>query len=205
MDAYYATKMAAKSELELLEYFNNHDKYVPEAVLAAVAELQKRGRTFTEAELATLEPERQAVQQMAAATATTQTEAEVEPLELPVLYTPGAILGFSIFFSLIFGAALLAINVRQIGNRRAGWTIIGFSLAYMFLEVVFLYQMGSYSGMTVPLNLIGALILNFYFWPKYIGFQQPYEAKPIWRALLISILIVLPLLVMVALYPPQQP
>lgn len=203
MDAYYATKMAAKSELELMEYFNNHDKYVPEAVLAAVAELQNRGRTFTEAELATLEPERQALRQAAIETATTETESEVETADLPALYSPGAIFGFSIFFSLIFGAALLAINVRQIGNRKASWGVIGFCVVYMFLEAVILYQLKLSSGMSVAFNLVGAVILNFYFWPKYIGIQQPYEAKPIWRALIISILIVLPLLIIVAMFPPK--
>ncbi|MDQ3290893.1 MAG: hypothetical protein M3Q05_06335 [Bacteroidota bacterium] len=203
MDEYYVNKMAAKTELELLEYFHNHQKYVPDAVLAAVNELQKRGHSFTEAELATLEPERQAVRQAALEAASRNAEAE-EAEELPRLYSPSAILGFSVFFSLLFGGVLLATNIRQIGNRRGSWAVIGFSLVFMFIEVVVMYKLQRSSTLTLAFNLVGAFILNYYFWPKYVGVLRPYEAKPIWRALLISILIVLPLIVIIALFPPQQ-
>lgn len=205
MDAYYATKMAAKTDTELLEYFHNHDKYVAEAVLAAVTELQKRGRIFTEAELATLEAEQQAVKQAVAETAASEEEEVLAPdQERPRFYTPGAIFGFSIFFSLIFGAALLAINIRQTGNRKGGWVVIAFSLLYMLVEVVVLWQIKRSSGMSLAFNLVGALILNYYFWPKYIGTQLDYEPKPIWRALFISILVVLPLLIILMLFPPPK-
>ncbi len=200
MDAYYAAKMAKKTEAELLDYFLNHHKYVAEAVLAAVEELRNRGRVFTEAELATLASEREAVQQatMAAAAAEEPALAE-EPTELPRFYSPGAIFGFSIFFSLIFGAALLATNIRATGNRRGGWVVVGFSVAYMFLEAIVLWQLNRSSTMSLAFNLAGAFILNYYFWPKYIGTQLDYEAKPIWRPLIISVLIVLPLLVIMML------
>lgn len=202
IDPYYANKMTAKTELELLEYFNNHQKYMPAAVLAAVAELQKRGRAFTEAELATLEPERQAVQQAAQAEAV-EAEPEEEVFEeAPQLYSPAAIVGFSIFFSLLFGAMLLVTNIRQLGNRKGAGVVIGFSIVYMVLEVI-LFEVTRNSGLSLGMNIIGAFILNYYFWPKYIGFQQPYEAKPIWRALLISFLIILPL-VIIARYIPLQ-
>lgn len=202
MDPYYANKMAAKTEGELLEYFTNHQKYVPVAVLAAVAELQKRGHSFTEAELATLESERQAVRQATQAeVAATEAEAETEEAgRVSPLYSPNAIMGFSIFFSLLFGAMLLATNIRETNNRKGSWVVIGFSIVYMALEVV-LFQVYRSSTLTLGLNLIGALILNFYFWPKYIGFERAYEAKPIWRALLISILIILPLILIVSLFP----
>lgn len=214
MDTYYATKMAAKTEAELLEYFHNHAKYVPEAVLAAVTELQNRGRIFTAAELATLEAERQAVKQ--AAEAAVAEEEISSATEMPRFYSPGAIFGFSIFFSLIFGAALLATNIRQIGNRKGGWVVVGFGLFYMLLEVLVRWQLKRSSGLSmafdlasVAFKLAGAFILNYYFWPKYIGRQLAYEAKPIWRALLISIvsiLIVLSLLVLVkqAFFPPPR-
>lgn len=203
MNTYYATKMATKTEAELLEYFHNHGKYVPEAVLAAVTELQNRGRVFTAGELATLEAERQAVKQAAAAAAVA--EEETFAAETPRFYSPGAIFGFSIFFSLIFGAALLATNIRQIGNRKGSWVVVGFSLLYMLLEAVLIWQLNRSSSFSIlAFNLTGAFILNYYFWPKYIGTQLAYEAKPIWRALLISILIILPLLVILALFPPQK-
>ncbi len=205
IDPYYANKMAAKTERELLEYFYNHQKYLPVAVLAAVTELQKRGHLFTEADLATLEPERQAVKQAAQTrVATTETEDETEETSaVAQLYTPNAIVGFTIFFSLLFGAMLLATNIRETNNRKGSWVVIGFSIVYMAIEVA-LFQLYRNSTLTLGLNIIGALILNFYFWPKYIGLERAYEAKPIWRALLISILIVLPLILIVSLFPPPQ-
>ena len=206
MDPYYATKMAAKTDAALFEYFHNHGKYVPEAVLAAVAELQNRGCVFSAAELATLEPERQAVRQAAAITAAVPDEEDIIPAtEAPRFYSPGAIFGFSIFFSLIFGAALLATNIRQVGNRKGSWVVVIFSLLYMLLEGVLFWQLKQSSSWSIlAFNLTGAFILNYYFWPKYIGPQLTYEAKPIWRALLISMLIILPLLVIIALFPPQR-
>ena len=206
MDAYYAAKMAKKTEAELLEYFLNHHKYVAEAVLAAVKELQNRGRTFTDAELATVESERQAVAQAAIMVAATSEEASVadEEVALPRLYSPGAIFGFSIFFSLIFGAALLATNIRATGNRRGSWIVVGFSVAYMFLEALVVWQLNRSSSMSLAFNLAGAFILNYYFWPKYLGTQPDYEPKPIWRALIISVLIVLPVLVIMMLFGPQK-
>jgi hypothetical protein len=204
MDAYYAAKMAKKTEAELLEYFLNHHKYVAEAVLAAVKELQNRGRAFTEAELATVEPERRAVEQAAVAATSEETSLVDEEVELPRLYSPGAIFGFSIFFSLIFGAALLATNIRTTGNRRGSWIVVGFSVAYMFLEALVVWQLNRSSSMSLAFNLAGAFILNYYFWPKYIGTQLDYEAKPIWRALIISVLIVLPVLVIMMLFGPQK-
>lgn len=212
MEAYYANKMATKKESELLEYFLNHDKYVAEAVLAAVEELQNRGRAFTAAELATLETERQVVKQAAAAIAADEAASDLP--ETPPLYSTAAIFAFSIFFNPIFGAALLAANLRQLGNRKGSWVVVGFSLAYMFIEVIVIYLLrGSLqpgnganipNSISVPFNVIGAFILNYYFWPKYIGAQRAYESKPIWRALLISILIVLPLLVMMMLFTPAK-
>ncbi|PSR55256.1 hypothetical protein AHMF7605_17965 [Adhaeribacter arboris] len=203
MDAYYVNKMAAKTEGELLEYFYNHEKYVPAAVLAAVNELQKRGRTFTDTELATLEPERQAVRKAVLEEIAQNAGSEEEAEELPQLYSPTAILGFSIIFNFLFGALLLATNLRQIGNRRGSWVVIGFSLFFMFLAVT-LYQAKHSLSLWAALNMAGAFILNYYFWPKYVGVQRAYEAKPIWRALIISILIVLPLIVLLALFPPQK-
>ena len=206
MDPYYATKMAAKTDAALFEYFHNHGKYVPEAVLAAVAELQNRGCVFSAAELATLEPERQAVRQAAAITAAVPDEEDIIPATAaPRFYSPGAIFGFSFFFSSIFGAVLLATNIRQTGNRKGGWVVVGFSLLFMLLEGVLFWQLKQSSNWPIlAFNVMGAFILNYYFWPKYLGLQLTYEAKPIWRALLISILIMLSLLAVLGLLSPQR-
>ena len=43
--------MHQKSEEGLMDYLNNFQRYVPDAISAAVEELKSRGKNFTEAEL----------------------------------------------------------------------------------------------------------------------------------------------------------
>ena len=51
--------MSGKTDEELQEYLDNRSKFTPEAVEAAIAEFQKRGRTFSNEELYNLRQELQ--------------------------------------------------------------------------------------------------------------------------------------------------
>jgi hypothetical protein len=44
------------------------------------------------------------------------------------------------------------------------------------------------------LNTVGGLGLVSTFWNKYVGQETVYRAKPIWKALIISIIITIPFL-----------
>jgi hypothetical protein len=48
------------------------------------------------------------------------------------------------------------------------------------------------SGLTIGLNAGGALILTKLFWDKYVGKETKFRTKPIWKPLVISILITIP-------------
>jgi hypothetical protein len=114
-----------------------------------------------------------------------------EEIEDPVLYSQRAITGFSLFFSVIFGAVLMMSNLKD--NPRAKWTIFAFAISYTFVSVFVLSLIGTSSLLTIAINGFGGAILTQYFWNKYIGAETPYIARPIWRALIISLLITIPI------------
>jgi hypothetical protein len=47
--------MNGKSDEGLMDYLNNFNKYTPEAIMTAVEELKRRGRTFSDEELKEIE------------------------------------------------------------------------------------------------------------------------------------------------------
>lgn len=106
------------------------------------------------------------------------------------IYSKNAIRGFSIFFSTIFGGALLYQNLKNAGYKKASYTVLGFSVAYTLLTIILSNFIPRTPGSPFALvcNLIGGLILSEYFFPKYFP-ENDYYPKPIWNALGISILI----------------
>lgn len=120
---------------------------------------------------------------------------ELEPIEEetedPVYYSQRAITGFSLFFSVIFGAVLMMANLRN--NPKARWTVFMFAIAYIFGSVLLVTQIGPNPLLSLALNGFGGAILTNYFWNKYLGSETPYIARPIWIPLIISLLIVIPM------------
>jgi hypothetical protein len=112
---------------------------------------------------------------------------------LPSLYSKRAVLGFSIVFATIFGGVLLYHNLRDTGRRReAGWVLL-FSIGYTALAIWALNLLPHRSsGLTYVVNAAGGGFLTEYFFKKYMPAR--FTAKKIWKALLISILILVPFL-----------
>lgn len=178
----YAAKMALKPDAALREYVSGHAQYREDAVLAALAELRRRGQPAPEE--ASLRPQLEAaVQTQAAATAAAEqlNRAESAPTvpeeEQPVLYTPGVIVLFSVFFNtIITGAILLAINLKRLKQTRAIWGLAAFVIGYMLTEsliINLLMQKYTLSPLIVPLlNLPAILAYVLWFWPRYVGTYQ---------------------------------
>lgn len=124
-------------------------------------------------------------------------EQEAEQEGAVEIYSRNAILGFSIFFSTIFGGALLVINLFKAGLRKAGWIVIAFSIIYYLLGI-FVVKGLSLKG-SVPLllpivfNIGGGFILSNYFFPKYFP-DDDYYPRSIWGALMVSLIISLAVL-----------
>ncbi|HEY0897036.1 MAG TPA: hypothetical protein VGE15_10840, partial [Sphingobacteriaceae bacterium] len=87
---------------------------------------------------------------------------EEEEDHTPELYSQMAITGFSLFFSVIFGAALMMSNLK--GNTPARWAVLAFAISYTMLSVLVMSAIGTSSLMSIALNGLGGAILTQFFW-----------------------------------------
>ncbi len=123
------------------------------------------------------------------------TKVPEQTVESPILiYSKTAILGFSIFFGPIFGGVLLFQNLRKIQKKQESNWILAGSIAYTLFQIIAnasLHTKG-YS-FSFSLSILGGLLLGKYFYAKYIPENPNYESKPIWTALILSLIISLPI------------
>jgi hypothetical protein len=118
---------------------------------------------------------------------------EGTPVEI---YTKGAIWGFSIFFSPIFGGVLLMQNLKDLGLKKEAHFILHLSIIYTLVTIFLTTYFLAPNGMaTIVINIIGALVLTQYFFPKYIPNELEYKHKTIWKPLIISLIITLPFII----------
>lgn len=123
---------------------------------------------------------------------------EIEQNEVPQFYSKKAILGFSIFFSSIFGGILLMQNLKEIGMKKEAKTVLNTSIILTVLPFLLAWLMEKeVSTYTLLANIIGGLVLSEFYFGLYIPKEQIFESKKIWKPLLISLLITIPILVSV--------
>jgi len=119
---------------------------------------------------------------------------KTEQNEIPKFYSKKAILGFSIFFSSIFGGILLMQNLKEIGMKKEAKTVLNTSVILTVLPFLLAWLMEKeVSTYTFLVNIIGGLILSEFYFGLYIPKEQIFESKKIWKPLLISLLITIPL------------
>jgi len=120
---------------------------------------------------------------------------KTEQNEIPKFYSKKAILGFSIFFSTIFGGILLMQNLKEIGMKKEAKTVLITSVILTVLPFLLAWLMEKeVSTYTFLVNIIGGLVLSEFYFGLYIPKEQIFEIKKIWKPLLISLLITIPLL-----------
>lgn len=196
MEDSFKSYMANRSETELENYLINTKNFTPEAVSAAIAELEVRGRVFQDEELADVKAiinqklEARSKLEQENYTGNNSSPGYSKSNDMPEYYSNRAVYFFSIFFSVIFGAVLLAVNIKD--NKTARWNIIGFGILYTVIALVVLNVFAITSIWSILINAIGGSILAGYFWNKYLGSSIKYQTKPIWKPLLISLLITIP-------------
>ncbi|HTH81834.1 MAG TPA: hypothetical protein VL490_02790 [Mucilaginibacter sp.] len=121
------------------------------------------------------------------------------------IYSKWAILGFSIFFSPLFGGILLMINLRSVGFKKQATGILLFSIAYVFISALVVFSVSGipqnatalaivqntqYVIYSLIAQIIGGGILAEYFYKKYFPAEQ-YRYKSVWRPLAIILIITL--------------
>jgi len=116
-----------------------------------------------------------------------------EDEDIPTLYSERVIYTFSVLFSVIAGGILLARNLKEVNRKDGIPHVIAFSLIYTFLSGYLMTVSKSGLVGTVVLAIIGAMVLNSYFWNAYIGRGINYYRKSYGKALIIALLILIPL------------
>lgn len=118
----------------------------------------------------------------------------VKDLTAPAYYSQQAIWAFSTFFTVIFGAVLLYINLK--GNKKGQFVVLGFGIIYTVLAAILITNISTNTGIVIAINAIGGFILTQLFWDKYLGEETKYRTRPVLMPLLISILITIPFIIL---------
>ncbi len=206
MENEFSNEMKSKSSEDLKEIAVNFWQYRGALVAAAKNELDNRGIELSDNEKQTIEEEKNRRKQDAIEN-TKQNKSNnpfisnlklniVTDTNAPQLYSRQVIYIFSILFSLLFGGILLVINLNIVKNKKGLFLALLFSILYAVLMIVGLnYIDNKTSFLTYGLNAVGAIILDTYFWKKYIGVDFKYRTKPIWIPLIIGIVITILLII----------
>lgn len=183
----YAAKMQAKSLAELQQYVSGHAQYRDDAVLAALAELRRRGQPAPEEDALRPDLETAVAQQRveaAAAEAVRRREAPFDPdtAEGPELFSPGTIVLFSLMFSMLAGGVLLGINLYRLRRLQALAGLVAFLLGCLLAGGYILQWAVAAANPTalllvpVVVNVVALAAFFLWFWPRYVG-PEPYRSR----------------------------
>ena len=216
MEIDFVQLMTNKSEEELQVYIDSRQKYNPQAVFAAIDELKKRGKVFTDTELETIKNDISQQQEInkeridvAEQWSPRWYKNVVDDIVAPQYYSQRTIYGFTIVFGSLFGAILMAINLSNAQKKIGTISVLLFGIVYTGIQFwlpTLIVNKGDLKltnpnqGLTLITNIGCALIINFYFWNSFIGKETKYRAKPILIPLIIAICITIPLIYLIIEY-----
>lgn len=190
--AYYKNRPSE----ELKEIAFQDSLYEDEARLAALLILKERNEIISGDEQKELEELNKKIEAKKAKVLKDEEEASkiklqnnIEEKPLPELYSPVAILGFSLFFSLIFGAVLMYLNLKKLGKSAQAINVLLISIGIMALMYFASIKYQLSQVVVLLINLGGGLLLIEYFWKKHVGTHIKFKKKPIVKAILVSVVI----------------
>ena len=181
--------MQSKSDAELKSILEDRANYTFDALQAVVCELEKR-ELIEKDEIILEKPIQREV---------IKPKVEQQKIELPTLYSKQALLGFTVFFSTIFGVVLLMSNLKIMKKSKERIQVLLFGISFVFLNIFLIDFLPKNFLTTLIINFIGYLILAEYFWNKSLGKELRYKKKPIAKPLIISLLITFFLLLIIML------
>jgi hypothetical protein len=113
--------------------------------------------------------------------------------EIVKIYSKKAVWGFSIFFTTIFGGVLLMQNLLSRNKKKQAYQVLAFSILYTALGI-FLANISETPNTSINLvvNAVGGIILTEFFFKRNVPDESNLPKKKIWKALIISLLIMLP-------------
>lgn len=101
-------------------------------------------------------------------------------------YTKQAIGLLALFLSPFFACILFAYNLKEIGKGKLFPFFIFGGLVYTAIVRQLTHSLGTLFQILI-LNVVGSLLLTYYFWDKYLGAYNNYERKDFWKPTLIFI------------------
>ncbi|MFD1095567.1 hypothetical protein [Salegentibacter chungangensis] len=117
---------------------------------------------------------------------------EEQHIAPPRLYSKRVIYTFSVLFSTIFGTVILMSNLKETGNLKARNTVLFFGISYTLITLLLPQFITMTTSLTIVANVLGAGILNEYFWNKYLGNEIEFEKKSWKKPAMISLAITIP-------------
>lgn len=183
-----------KTDSELQYIIDNRENYLPESVLGALGELKRRGTEFSDDEVRVVEEDMQARMEIAAnATqslsfyADGSRDLQVKDPDAYVFYSRTVIKAFTFFFSPVFGAVLMAMNLSKTRNSAAILRVILFGVGMVILENVIVAFTGLNLFINLALAFTNAYLIDMLFWNRYIGNATLYKPRSFWPPLVIAI------------------
>lgn len=116
---------------------------------------------------------------------------------VPKLYSKNVIWAFSIFFSTIFGTVILMSNLKAINEKKGRLQVLLFGIVFTIGSAISIGTNPETTNYSLLLNIVGGLILNEYFWNRYIGKETIFVKKKWYKPAIISLLITLPFILAV--------
>ena len=193
----YTLLASARSDQELMERVDNRQKYTPETVEASLAELQHRGKEFSDEELKYINEDMQARRRNAALITSRigifngdYKYAFVDDPDAPLMYSRLAIYLFTILTSPLFGSIMMAMNLSKTGKNNAVAGVVLFGFGFTIVELYLISGMQHPSGlMPLIFGLIAAYAMDYLFWKPYIGYSAFYRSRSVWPPVIIGLII----------------
>lgn len=180
----FSQVMATKTTAELENITKEQSQYDEEAVDAAIWELEKRK---TAEGLKSAEPAPPQEQQKHKKSNYTD-----DP-NAPLLYPKWSIWVISVLFTPLFGGIMMAMNFKRAEKPKQVTIVLAFSVIFTivaFLSADFIQsQSGTPRNWTNLMNIMGAVVLNQYFWKVQIGETFKYRKRSPLVPFIISIAI----------------
>ncbi|HVA97598.1 MAG TPA: hypothetical protein VNG53_01785 [Bacteroidia bacterium] len=189
-----ADLMSNCSDEELFEFVNDYRKYEEAAVLAALQEVEKRGKLSEEA--------KQLKNTLLQKLNITDENAVVVDPQIQ-LFSEWTVFGFSIF-SLLLGVILFSYNLNKIGKSNKIVFPILFASTYVIILGTILNQLQlkiqSHQDMVFLIfpficSFFGAIVMKEFFWKRYIGKSVAYTKKSNIVPILIGLAVIVYLMI----------
>jgi hypothetical protein len=191
----YSVGIRRLPEEKLREYVEKPEDYHDEAVLAAIWELSNRRKQTRDEKKLEAEINGRLNQPAPELAHFTSGELKIADAPLPSLYSIRSIQLFSVLFSVLAGGILMAINFNRTTQKAEALKVLGFSLIFTLFSFLVFSIIGSQSPvLSIVLNLLGAFLIDQYFWKRVFGEEFKFNKQQIWSALLIALILISPLI-----------